>query len=264
MKRLPVAAVNSTLLLLLAACGTTGSSPSSAQQTQPSESGPAPSCAAAKIRCEDQSIQQLKLRTVINDGEVAEEGSLPGEFLTRIDARAGGLAATMSYAYVSFDEAGLQKQPITDEEALGSMDWDLAVRRYVVRLNSGVSGPSCVEAARLPPGTSFDSLTEVPDGLSWRTEVYFTESCDYVPDSSGIGAPGTALASFWSYTSCVQMSGNLFVVRLRDGRYVKLQIVGYYDLPAQQECDRTGTVPVPNGAGNLRLRWSFLRGPTAR
>jgi hypothetical protein len=54
------------------------------------------------------------------------------------------------------------------------------------------------------------------------------------------------------------MSGNVFAVRLRDGRAVKLQVTSYYDPAAQETCNATGMVPTPNGAGNVRLRWSFL------
>ena len=45
---------------------------------------------------------------------------------------------------------------------------------------------------------------------------------------------------------------------LPDGRHVKLQIVAYYALANQRVCDETGKVPMPSGAGNMRLRWAFL------
>lgn len=221
-----------------------------------------PRCTATTVPCQDASIQELDLFDVVNDAAITEEGTTSGEFTTLVDARAGGLVANTSYMYGRFTPSGLEKVAISDEAALESLDWDIAVRRYVIRINSGVSGPSCVEAARVPPGPTFETLTRAPGDLVWRTEAYFTEeSCEYVPDTSGIGAPGTALASYWEYSSCLQMTNNVFVLHLRDGRYVKLQVLGYYDLPAQAVCDETGTAPIPSGSGNVRVRWAFIDGP---
>ena len=57
------------------------------------------------------------------------------------------------------------------------------------------------------------------------------------------------------------MTKNLFVVHLRDGRYVKLTVLGYYDLPQQAVCDATGKAPTPSGSGNIRIRWAFVAAP---
>jgi len=219
-------------------------------------------CDASAVICTDEQTQQLKLYDTVNSGAITEEGTTSGEFTSHIDARAGGLSPTMSFTYASFTGAGLGKLDISDVAAFSSLDWDIAVRRYVVRINSGVGGPSCVEAARVPPGPTFDTFTQVPNNLTWRTEEYFTpDTCEFVPDTSGIGAPGTALSSFWTYESCVEMTGNLYVLHLRDGRYVKLQVLGYYDLDPQAECNDTGSVPQPSGAGNIRIRWAFVAAP---
>ena len=227
----------------------------------PSVPGPS-RCSAAAVACQDQSIQQLRLYAQVNEAAtVVEEGVTSGDFTTYIDARAGGATPNTSYVYVRFTQTGLEKVLISDEEALESLEWDLAVRRFIVRLNSGVSGPACTEAARLPSGTAYDGLMQVPSNLTWNTEAYFNDGCELVTDESGIGAPGTALATFWTYSSCVQMSGEVFVLHLRDGRYVKLQVLSYYDPAPQAECDLTGTVPVPSGSGNVRIRWAFVRAP---
>ena len=46
--------------------------------------------------------------------------------------------------YAKFTANGLVKlDTLSDMTALDSMDWDIAFRRYVVRINSGFSGPSC-------------------------------------------------------------------------------------------------------------------------
>jgi hypothetical protein len=106
--------------------------------------------------------------------------------------------------------------------------------------------------------TDFEALESAPEDLAYRTEEYFTDDCDLVPDGSGIGAPGTALASFWSYAGCVAMTGNVYVLDLGDGSAVKLEVLAYYSPEAQEICNETNEVPMPSGAGNVRIRWAFL------
>lgn len=218
-----------------------------------------PRCEYTEPACSDEQIAMLQLSEDRDGGDITEEGTTPGEFLTHIDATAGGFNGTLGYTYARFTETGLEMVDLSDEEALESLDWDIAFRRYIARLNSGVSGPSCVEGGRTAPNTSFETLTEVPASLTFRAEQYFTAGgCEYVPETSGIGSPLTVLSSYWNYEGCVTMSGNIYVVRLRDGRHVKLQFQSYYNPSVQATCDSTGSAPSPNGAGNVRIRWAFI------
>lgn len=218
-----------------------------------------PRCEYTEPACSDEQIAMLQLSEDKTGGDITEEGTTPGEFLSHIDATAGGFNGTLGYTYARFTETGLEMVDLSDEESLESMDWDIAFRRYIARLNSGVSGPSCVEGGRTAPNTSFETLTEVPGNLTFRAEQYFTaDGCEYVPETSGIGSPLTVLSSYWNYEGCVTMSGNIYVVRLRDGRHVKLQFQSYYNPSVQATCDSTGSAPSPNGAGNVRVRWAFI------
>jgi hypothetical protein len=228
----------------------------------------APRCQATAVICQDESIMQLPLFTTVDDGGISDTAT-GGDHLAVIDARAHVVMATKptdSYIYLSFDKGGLVKKDLDDESALASLDWDFAVRRYVLRLNSGISGPSCTEAGRTAPGTTFDSLTKTPSNLSWRTEIYFVDNgngtCTFVPDTSGIGAPGTALSSFWTYMTCVQMTGNVYVIHTRDDRYVKIQLLAYYSPQnVQDKCDDAGVLLNPHEAGVVKLRWAFIAPP---
>lgn len=233
---------------LLGACGP-------AQEDTPKEPQ---RCAASPVRCTEQSIDDLDLLTTVSTGEIREEGTVSGEFLTYVDARGGGLSPTQSYTYVRFTPQGLSRVSVDDQAALASADWDLALRRYVIRVNSGVAGPSCTAVARTSPGTTFDSVKAVDASWTFRTESYFDDACELAVDNSGIGAPATQLAEFWTYKSCLAMTGNVYVVRLADGRHVKLQVMSYYDPAPQQVCNDTGKVPSPSGSGQIRVKWAFL------
>jgi hypothetical protein len=218
-------------------------------------------CQATPVRCQDQSIQRLNFKAVPATGAVTDETLTPGES-TFVDARGGGLMTPEAYVYARFSPAGLVKVDLTDEQALSSMDWDIAFRRFVIRLNAGVSGPSCVLAARTAPSTTFATLTRVPPDLEWRTEAYFAgDLCEYVADPSGIGGPATVLSSYWKYQQCVQTTENVYVLHLRDDRYVKFEVLSYYDPMPQAVCNSTGMVPMANGAATFRIRWAFIPGP---
>jgi hypothetical protein len=189
---------------------------------------------------------------VINDPQ--DEG-----FLTEVDTTGGGMSPSQSYVYMKFSDDGLKPVAINDEEAFESVDWDIAARRFVIRLNSGVSGPGYVTAARTAPQTKFESVGKVPSDLDFRAEEYFSEDCTFLSDA-GIGSPTTALASFWRYSACVEMTHNVYIIQVDrpDKRHVKLEVMSYYPADRQKICDETGMVPTPSGAGHMTLRWAFL------
>ena len=218
-----------------------------------------PACEPTDPPCQDEQILDLGFNEDPTGGSIGEEGTEPGVFISHIDATAGGFNGTLGYTYAKFTDEGLAVVDISDEESLESTDWDIAARRFILRLNSGVSGPSCVVGGRTVPGTTFEGLTTVPVGVTLRAEQYYdTDACEYVPDTSGIGSPQTVLSSFWSYPGCVAMTGNIYVVRLASGRHVKLQVLSYYTPNVQDKCDADGEAPSPNGSGNLRVQWAFL------
>lgn len=215
-------------------------------------------CAATPVTCSDQATQELGYKSNLATGAITEEGTTAGEFTTFIDASAGGLTPTMSFTYAKFGANGLERVDISDTQAETDTTWDIAFRRYYLRLNSGVSGPSCVQAARTPDGTLFEDVTSVDESLTFSPERYFTESCVKVDDGSGLGGPAFVLSSFWTYPGCVKMTGNVFVVKLADGRHVKLEVKTYYTQANQDSCQATNTFSTPSGAGSIRIRWAFL------
>jgi len=212
-----------------------------------------------EVACTDESVTKLTLfdgdpsdAEVINDPQ--DEG-----FLTEVDTTGGDLSPTESFVYMKFTDDGLKLVALNDEDAFESVAWDIAARRFVLRLNSGVSGPGYVKAGRTAPQTKFESVNEVPKALELRAEEYFTEDCTFLPDA-GIGSATTVLSSFWSYSACVAMTHNVYVIQVDrpSKRHVKLEVMTYYPADRQKICDETGEVPVPSGAGHMTLRWAFI------
>jgi hypothetical protein len=246
------------ILLLVAcfasACTTNHDNPSTGDDTaaKPKPKGP-----LREVKCVDAQIGALSLLDEPSDAVVRDESMDNGVYESFLDTSAGGLNPSKSFSYVRFSEKGLQRVAISDEDAFTSLDWDMALRRFVIRLNSGVSGPGDVKGARTRPNTTFESLSSVPDGVEYREEEYFSDDCELISDS-GIGSPATALASFWSYVTCVAMTHNVYVIETQDMRHVKFEVLGYYPPGNQKICDDTGKVPNPTGAGNMRIRWAYL------
>jgi hypothetical protein len=243
----------SLIVALSGACSESSSSEAAHRDDTPDAQAP-----SHEVACIDESITALMLLDMPASDTIQEDTDKGDYFETLIDATGGGVTPVTSYVYVRFTPDGIEQVDISDEDAFESTAWHLGVRRYVVRVNSGVAGPADVTVGRTAPNTDFEALDSVPAGLEYRTERYFSEDCELVPDASGIGAPGTALASFWSYAGCVEMTGNVYVIDLGDGTAVKLEVLAYYTPENQVICNETHEVPMPSGAGNLRIRWAIL------
>lgn len=210
-----------------------------------------------EVSCIDQLILDLSLHDdKVSDASV--DNSTDGDdFVTVVDASAGGYnqAANNPWVYVKFTPEGAERVDIDDESALESMDWDLAMRRFIVRMNGGSSGPSCVGAAALLE-SDYDALDAVPDGIAFAPDNYYTDDCTIVNDSSGLpGSPQVSLGSWWEYEGCVQTTGVPHLVQLADGHVLKLRIETYYG-EDQDVCNETGAGG--DDSGIITLRWQYL------
>ena len=222
--------------------------------------GGAGACSPTDILCETQVFLEMNLQDDIAPGAITDEADGSG-FKSLIDATAGGAFTPdpHSYVYAKFTSMGLEKVSLNDEDSVDSMDWAIAFRRYLIRINSGHSGPSCVEAARVLGTPDYDTMTTVPGGLTFNKDEYFTVSCDLIPDGSGLNSPATALSGYWTYPGCVKMTGNVYIIKVADGRHFKFTVTHYYNETAQQQCQDTGTTPGGNtGSANIRIRWAEL------
>lgn len=228
------------------------------------ESTPAgPLCSEPKeVPCADQVIQQMNLQSDVAPGLITSAPDGAG-FRSQIDATAGGpfTSDPHSYVYARFTDAGLKKVEISDEASLDSMDWDIAFRRYVIRINSLYSGPSCVGAVRIPGDPAYEDVVAPPADVRFHEDDYFTDNCELRPDASTLeGSPATALSGYWTYPGCVSMTHDVYAIQLADARTLKLQVELFYSADVQEQCDTTGTIPMSGThSGNLQIRWAFLQ-----
>lgn len=209
--------------------------------------------------CIDEMILDLSLHDdKVSDGavETVVDGT---DFITSVDASAGGSsnATKNAWVYIKFNSDGATRVEIDDETALASMDWDMSLRRFILRLNGGDSGPSCVGAAVMGDGYTYENLTEVPDGITYEMDDYYTDDCTIVNDSSGLpGSPQVVLGPWWGYNNCVTTTGQPFLIQLADGRVIKLRVETYYEGDGQEECNSSGTVSTEGGY--YTIRWAEM------
>ena len=214
-------------------------------------------CEPTKVACQDELVLDLSLHDEVTEGEV-ETTTDGDDFVTSIDASAGGYtdAANNPWVYVKFQTDGAVRVDITDEEALLSQDWDLAAHRFVVRLNGGSSGPSCVGAAVVPSST-YEELDAAPAGVTYYTDDFYTDDCTIINDSSGLpGSPQVVLGPWWEYPGCVATTGTPFLVQVADGRVLKLVVEEYYANGQQETCNETGSGGPDSGF--FKIRWAWL------
>ena len=95
---------------------------------------------------------------------------------------------------------------LTDVQALENTDWDIAVKRSVIRVNGGDSGPGNFLVARLEPMDWDDIENEPPESNIWNTDEFMTETCE--PITVGRGVVSTAFGEWYNTSS----SGGIDVV----------------------------------------------------
>ncbi|MFT5680380.1 MAG: hypothetical protein ACI8RZ_001286 [Myxococcota bacterium] len=211
----------------------------------------------AELTCVDDLILDLSLHDdKVSEGDVSTTTD-GDDFVTDVDASAGGYnsATSNAWVYLKFTEDGAEKIEIDDETALESMDWDVAARRFIVRLNGGSSGPSCVGAVTFLE-SSYDDLTEIPDGLSYGVDDYYTSDCTIINDSSGLpDSPQVVLGSWWSYSACVATTSHPHLIQTADGRILKLVIEEYYGTD-QEDCNTSDIAG--DDSAELKFRWRWM------
>jgi hypothetical protein len=165
-------------------------------------------------------------------GGAVESAAASGVTTTTVDASAGGFGNSGDEPYVYLDLSGSEtaKVAIDDVTSYGSTDWDIALKRFVIRANGGDSGPGGVAVSRVVAG-SIEEVTSEPAAQTFVADNFASPSCTFLGDQ--IGAPTTAFTDWYDIENTILTPRALvFVVRLRDGSLVKLEIETYYGDPA--------------------------------
>lgn len=220
------------LLLLLAGCGADAAPTgppldASAEAADGSDAADGrPSCAAAR----DAALGPV---TAVSTGAVTsvkEEGAVRTLY---VDASAGGSAAAKANPWIYVDLAAGKRVDVDDVAAAASGAWDLALKRPLLRTNSGDSGPGSGGAVFLP-GKDLGAITGSEAAVAaTSSERWFDEAC--TPQKDATGAIKTSFDGWYVYdtaTSRLTPAAGTWIVRGADGkRRFKVAIETYYGNP---------------------------------
>ncbi|MBK6683324.1 MAG: hypothetical protein IPG45_02540 [Deltaproteobacteria bacterium] len=154
---------------------------------------------------------------------------------------------------------------------LDSTEWDLAFRRFHVRVNGGVSGTKGVEVATLT-GTAFDAVTQAPDS-GYRMDTAKGEGGEAPPDfvnavdaNLAFNLPNEESESGWYHYDPVAHTLSpaevVYVVRV-GAQHHKLRFLAYYDSAGTPGFVKIQIAPVDPPTGPARrieaaTGWAYL------
>ena len=158
-----------------------------------------------------------------------------GGLITDGDTRALTVDATVSDVWVYLDlEDGALVSPADPRQ---DDTWHLALQRYNLAVNGGVSGSGGVEVASVE-GRDLDGLIAAP-AEGWRTDL---------ADADGDGAPEYALGDWYDYdaaTHVLSPANRIYALCDGAGSCFKLSIEGYYDDVGTPAMLSLGWAPLP-------------------
>ena len=182
----------------------------------------------------------------VSTGEIEDthEGSLR---TLLVDATAGGFqnSSTSPYVYISLTNDSAQKSEITDTESYQNDSWDVAFKRYVIRINGGDSGMASVAVAEVNANT-LDEITDIPSDDQFITDNWANPDCS-INEVEFVGGPQTAMGLWFVAGGSLVPRDVVYVLRLRDNTYIKLKIASYYGDPAD-----------PNRSAYYAIQWQPL------
>ena len=229
------------LALVMTACTSEPLDPSAGASASGGNSGGGGTMCSAALR------QALALVERASEAQVRVLSENGDERIVYVDATTGGIAHQQTEPWVYLSLATGERVALNDFEALESKGWDLALKRAVLRTNSGDSGPGLGGALGVQSSWAGLDLTTAQT-LDLKSEVWFDGECNLLTDAAG--GVLTTFAAWNVYDEATHTlapaPGVLYAVRGGDGKLYKLQIVDYYS-------NADGTTGARDG-GNYKLR----------
>jgi hypothetical protein len=192
---------------------------------------------AQKTPCEGEWIDALGAQDQVSKGKVETRPTVSGNvWKMTVDASAGGTAnaAQNPFVYISFENGN--RVDITDLASRSSMDWDIAIKRTVIRVNGGDSGPGHGAAAAVA-GKTIETVA-ASDATAFRSDDYLDDKCNVARDPINqvqTAFSGSDLSQIW-YAYDMSGSGQavqpkpwVYVVKRANGKLIKLAIETYYN-----------------------------------
>ncbi|NUP10387.1 MAG: hypothetical protein HOW73_30420 [Polyangiaceae bacterium] len=180
--------------------------------------------------CTEERTEALGPIDTMSTGDVIVLDEEDGAATLFVDASAGGIQEQANNPWIYLDLATLEKVAVTDVSADADTAWDLAIKRPVVRTNSG-DGGYAGEGGAVRLDAAFDDVTSADANAAFETEGWFDADCTLKLDAGG--AISTTFDGWYEYdNTVVSPGGGTWLVRAGDGvKVFKLEILDYYSNP---------------------------------
>ncbi len=201
-----------------------------ASSTSTASTGSASSSSGAPPDCVDARDLALVPIDQVSEGAVTILEEENGVATLFVDASAGGISEQATNPWIYVDFAARARVDLTDPSADTDATWDIAIKRPILRSNSGDGGYAGAGGA-IRLDKPFEDVTAVDASATFQTEVWFDADCNLFTDATG--AIATAFDGWYDYENAVVTPGaGTWLVRGGDGTSVfKLEILDYYANP---------------------------------
>lgn len=226
------------LLLLLWGCSSTaigddgaGGSAGNGSAGAPGDGG-AGSDTPPPRPCSGALKQSLSLVDEVSTAAVSTVSESGGERIVYVDATAGGIEGQDRHPWVYVSLQTGEAVALTDLEALESKGWDLAFKRFLVRTNSGDSGPGEGGAIRI--ALDWDQVDGSTLGSkSLPAEDWFDADCMLEVDvNNELITSFTGWSEYDESAHVLNAAKVTYIAAAADGTLYKVAILDYYGTPA--------------------------------
>lgn len=225
------------LLLLLWGCSSTAigddgaGAGGSGSAGAPGDAGAGPGTPTPRP-CSGALKQSLSLVDEVSSSAVSTVSEGDGERTIYVDASAGGIEGQDQHAWVYISLQTGEAVALTDLEALESKGWDLAFKRFLVRTNSGDSGPGEGGAIRI--ALDWDQVDASTLGSKTLPgEEWFDADCMLEVDvNNELITSFTGWSEYNEATHVLNAAKVTYIAAAADGTLYKVAILDYYGTPA--------------------------------
>jgi hypothetical protein len=202
--------------------------------------------AAATNPCSGALRQSLSLVDAVSTATVTLLSDNGSELVVYVDASVGGINGQDDFPWVYISLATGAGVAVGDIDALDSLDWDLALKRNIIRTNGGDSGPGQGGALRVALAwEDVDAST-----LGTRpvpVEDWFDDECNLTlsADANELITTYSGWSQYDLQTHVLTPVDVVYLTQGADGSLYKVAILDYYSNP-------NGTQG--NTAGRYQLR----------
>jgi hypothetical protein len=166
----------------------------------------------------------------VSDGAVTVLEDESGVATLFVDATAGGIQNQTANPWIYLDLRAGARVDVSDVSADASTDWDLAIKRPILRSNSG-DGGLMGQGGTTRIAKDFDTVTWADAAVKFESESWFDADCNLLTDQTG--AIATTFDGWYDYVEMKVVPGSgTWLIRSGDGTHIfKLEILDYYANP---------------------------------